>query len=96
MRTRCGIMLHARALCCIIDKIVFEDQSLTEASILETHKILTYKVVCHDGDDYTDHGDAYRKVQVCRGVDTLTVLDQTQAKLCNMIREFNRDLESAL
>lgn len=63
---------HCHALAFLINEVLIADKPLSEAMILETHKILTFKVSSDDGDAYTDYGGVYRKTPVCAGFSTFT------------------------
>ncbi|KEQ72674.1 Fic-domain-containing protein [Aureobasidium namibiae CBS 147.97] len=89
------VFQHARALSFIIDGIVIHEKPLTESIILETHKILTYKVDSAGGDKYTEYGGIYRTVHVGAGLTPFAAPENVPAEMRAMIAEYNRDINAA-
>ncbi|THX50697.1 Fic-domain-containing protein [Aureobasidium pullulans] len=95
IRSRREIVQHARALTYLVNEMVIMDNPLSENMILETHKILTYKVDSSDGDTYHEYGGQYRTQPVGAGFTTFTAPGSVPGEMRSLVVDFNEDLDIA-
>lgn len=86
------VIQHCRAMSHHINETVVADKPLTEALILSTHKILTYKVRSSDGDSHEQYGGKYRTDAVCAGMHEFTAPKDVPRAMSDMITEYNDDM----
>ncbi|KAF5587455.1 adenosine monophosphate transferase FICD like [Fusarium pseudoanthophilum] len=67
LRTRREIIQHAKAAYSIMDQVAIKGKDLSEEIILETHRLLTYKIDSPDGIPSSEYGGIYRDCPVQRG-----------------------------
>ncbi|KAF5624936.1 adenosine monophosphate transferase FICD like [Fusarium sp. NRRL 52700] len=67
LRTRREVVQHAKAAYYIMNEVAIKGRDLSEEIILETHRLLTYKIVSPDGIPSSEYGGIYRKCPVQRG-----------------------------
>ncbi|GAB7343923.1 hypothetical protein MBLNU457_1876t1 [Dothideomycetes sp. NU457] len=89
------VIQHCRAFSHHIAETVVQDKPLSEALILATHKILTYKVRSSDGDSHETYGGQYRTESVSAGMHTFTPPQQVPVEMRRMINEYNADIAAA-
>ncbi|KAF4332630.1 adenosine monophosphate transferase FICD like [Fusarium beomiforme] len=61
------IIQHAKATYYIMNEVVIKGNDLSEEIILETHRLLTYKINSPDGIPWSEYGGIYRTCPVQRG-----------------------------
>ncbi|KAJ5736050.1 uncharacterized protein N7483_001175 [Penicillium malachiteum] len=95
LRSRREIVQHAKAAAYIITQLCLHDQDLSEELILETHRILTYKVDAETA-PWTEYSGVYRSVDVSAGFNTFTAPTALPIKMKEMIRQLDSDMSEAI
>ncbi|KAF5714750.1 adenosine monophosphate transferase FICD like [Fusarium globosum] len=67
LRTRHEVIQHAKAAYFIINEVAIKGKDMSEEIILETHRLLTYKIDSPDGIPSSEYGGIYRNCPVQRG-----------------------------
>ncbi|CVK99429.1 uncharacterized protein FMAN_02271 [Fusarium mangiferae] len=67
LRTRREVIQHAKAAYFIMNEVAIEGKDMSEEIILETHRLLTYKIDSPDGIPSSQYGGIYRNCPVQRG-----------------------------
>ncbi|KAF5575330.1 adenosine monophosphate transferase FICD like [Fusarium pseudocircinatum] len=67
LRTRREVVQHAKAAYYMMNEVDIKGNDLSEEIILETHRLLTYKIDSPDGIPSSEYGGIYRNCPVQRG-----------------------------
>ncbi|KAF4954887.1 hypothetical protein FGADI_4989 [Fusarium gaditjirri] len=67
LRSRREIIQHAKAAYYMMNEVAIKGKDLSEEIILETHRLLTYKIDSPDGIPWSEYGGSYRTWPVQRG-----------------------------
>lgn len=94
LRSRREIVQHAKAAAYMITELCLYDRDLSEEIILETHRILTYKVDAESA-PWSQYSGVYRSVDVSAGLHTFIYPFLVPLKMQQMIRELQSDLQQA-
>ncbi|KAJ6023800.1 hypothetical protein N7540_004597 [Penicillium herquei] len=95
LRSHREIVQHAKAAAYIITQLCLHDQDLSEELIMETHRILTYKVDAETA-PWTQYSGVYRSVDVSAGFNTFTAPTAIPLKMKEMIRQLESDMSEAI
>lgn len=95
LRSRREIIQHAKAAAHMITAVCLHDQDLSEELILETHRILTYKVDAESA-HWQQYSGVYRSVDVSAGFNTFAPPTSVPRKMKDMIHQLDMDLDQAL
>ncbi|RSL39437.1 hypothetical protein CEP53_014058 [Fusarium sp. AF-6] len=89
------ITQHAEAAYYIIKEVCLEGKGLSEAIILETHRLLTYKI---DVDEipWNEYAGVYRKWPVCTGFHQYMAHSKVPTAMNKMITSFSNDIKAAI
>ncbi|RSM17914.1 hypothetical protein CDV31_003340 [Fusarium ambrosium] len=89
------ITQHAEAAYYIIKEVCLEGEDLSEAIILETHRLLTYKI---DADEipWNEYAGIYRKWPVCTGFHQYMAHSKVSTAMKNMINSLSNDIKAAM
>ena len=96
LRSRREIVQHAKATSYIMNQICLRGCDLSEEIILETHRILTYKVDTEQGMSWTQYSGVYRQWPVCTGLHSFMDYPQVPGAMRAMIASIKKDLEIAV
>ncbi|THW83872.1 hypothetical protein D6D18_07986 [Aureobasidium pullulans] len=88
------VIQHCRALNFLISEVVFQDNPLSEALILNTHKILTYKVDSSD-ESYKNYGGVFRTTRVFAGFSDFTLPQYVASEMKAFIADLSADIITA-
>lgn len=94
LRTRREIFQHAKAAAYIINSLCLKDHELSEDIILETHRILTYKVDAESA-PWSQYSGVYRSVNVTAGLTSFATVSSIPSKMKDMIKQLQYDLDMA-
>lgn len=94
LHSRREIVQHAKAAAYMITELCLHDRDLSEGIILETHRILTYKVDAESA-PWSQYSGVYRSVDVSAGLHTFTYPVRVPSKMQQMIYELQSDLQQA-
>jgi Fic family protein len=95
LQIRREIVQHAKAALYIMNQLCIHDQDLSEEIILQTHRILTYKVDAGDT-PWKEYSGVYRTDEVSAGFHSFPHHSLVPHKMKAMIRELKSDLNEAL
>lgn len=95
LRSRREIVQHAKAASYMIHQLCIRDKDLSEEIILQTHRILTYKVDA-DTTPWQEYNGVYRTDEVSAGFHSFPHHGLVPYKMKDMIRELESDLKKAL
>ncbi|KAJ5808388.1 hypothetical protein N7474_009657 [Penicillium riverlandense] len=95
LRSRNEIVQHAKAAAFIISQLCVHGANLSEEIILETHRILTYKVDAENA-PWAEYGGVYRLAEVSVGLRAFPHPSLVPYKMSGMIRELQSDLKEAV
>ncbi|KAL2682898.1 hypothetical protein Neosp_007358 [[Neocosmospora] mangrovei] len=89
------ITQHAEAAYYMIQEVCLEGKELSEAIILETHRLLTYKI---DTDEipWSEYAGVYRKWPVCTGFHQYMPHSLVPTAMKKMISSLSDDLKAAI
>ena len=93
-RSRAEVIQHALALKYITDKVVTQNQVLSEDTILETHRILCHGIPLEDGSG-DPYAGQYRTVSVVAGFTAFTPAPSVQYEMKKLVQDFNADIEDS-
>lgn len=88
------VIQHYRALNFLISEVVFQDKPLSEALILNAHKILTYKVDSSD-ESYKNYGGVFRTTRVFAGFSDFTSPQYVASEMKAFIADLSVDIITA-
>ncbi|THY28822.1 hypothetical protein D6D01_03756 [Aureobasidium pullulans] len=88
------VIQHYRALNFLISEVVTQDKPLSEALILEAHKILTYKVNSAD-ESYKTYGGVFRTTRVFAGFSDFTLPQYVASEMKTSIADLSADIITA-
>lgn len=71
-------------------------KDLTEAIILQAHRLLTFGIDTDQGYSWTQYGGDYRQVPVCAGLTSFPDPEQVPHLMRQMIHTLNQDIEAAV
>lgn len=94
LRSRREIIQHAKAAAYMINSICLQDREISEEIILETHRILTYKVDA-ESMPWTQYSGVYRSVDVCVGFNTFAPVASIPRKMKNLVEDLQDELKEA-
>ncbi|KAJ3464293.1 hypothetical protein MRS44_009079 [Fusarium solani] len=89
------ITQHAEAAYYIIKEVCLEGKELSEAIILETHRLLTYKIDT-DGIPWNEYAGVYRKWPVCTGFHQYMAHNTVSTAMKKMISSLEDDVKAAI
>lgn len=95
LRSRREIVQHAKAATHMITQLCLHDRELSEELILQTHRILTYKVDAESA-TWTQYSGVYRSVDVCAGFNTFTSPINVPSKMKDMVHQLHDDIGQAM
>ncbi|KAJ5628799.1 hypothetical protein N7490_011027 [Penicillium lividum] len=95
LRSGREIVQHAKAASYMISRLCIHNQDLSEDIILETHKILTYKIDAHNT-PWEEYSGVYRRDEVSAGLHQFPHHSLVSYKMTDMIRELKSDLQEAI
>ncbi|KAI8666291.1 Fido domain-containing protein [Fusarium keratoplasticum] len=89
------ITQHAEAAYYIIKEVCLEGKELPEAIVLETHRLLTYKI---DADEipWNEYAGVYRKWPVCTGFHQYMTHSMVPTAMKKMISSLEDDVKAAI
>ncbi|RSL96926.1 hypothetical protein CEP52_011165 [Fusarium oligoseptatum] len=89
------ITQHAEAAYYILKEVCLEGKELSEAIILETHRLLTYKI---DVDEipWNEYSGVYRKWPVCTGFHQYMAHSKVPTAMKNMINSLSNEVKAAI
>lgn len=89
------ITQHAEAAHYIIKEVCLEGKELSEAIILETHRLLTYKI---DADEipWNEYAGVYREWPVCTGFHQYMAHSMVPAAMEKMVSSLEEDVKAAI
>ncbi|KAG2170825.1 hypothetical protein VTO58DRAFT_105269 [Aureobasidium pullulans] len=88
------VIQHCRALNFLISEVVTQDNPLSEALILNAHKILTYKVDSSD-ESYKNYGGVFRTTRVFAGFSDFTLPQYVVSEMETFITDLSADIITA-
>ncbi|THX73911.1 hypothetical protein D6D04_08235 [Aureobasidium pullulans] len=88
------VIQHYRALNFLISEVVFQDNPLSEALILNAHKILTYKVDSSN-ESYKNYGGVFRTTRVFAGFSDFTLPQYVASEMKAFISDLSADIITA-
>lgn len=94
LRSRREIIQHAKATSYIIGQVCLQGKALSEDIILETHRILTYKVDA-EGMPWSQYSGVYRTVDVRAGFNQFPAPSRVPSLMQKLIRNLELDLSQA-
>ncbi|KAA6410551.1 MAG: hypothetical protein FRX48_05973 [Lasallia pustulata] len=94
IRSRAEIIQHTQALKYIMSKLIIDNETLTEAIILQTHSILCDGIPLEDGSGDLYAG-MYRQVSVVAGFSSFTPAHAVPFEMRKLVRDFNADVLKA-
>ncbi|KAJ5804661.1 uncharacterized protein N7518_000964 [Penicillium psychrosexuale] len=95
LRSYREIAQHARAASYIIGQLCIHDQDLSEEIILQTHKILTYKVDA-ETTPWEEYSGVYRTDEVSAGLHPFPHHSIVPFKMKGMVRDLQSDVKEAI
>ena len=93
-RSRREVVQHAKAAVYMINSICLQDLELSEEIILETHRILTYKVDA-ESMSWSQYSGVYRSVDVVAGFNSFAQVSSIPRMMKNMVRDLQYELNEA-
>jgi Fic family protein len=94
VRERAEVVQHALTLKYIVNSVVLENEPVTEAVILETHRILCHDIPLDDGSGDKYAGE-YRTVPVVAGFSSFTPPDRVPAAMRKLVKDLRADVLKA-
>jgi len=94
LRSRREVVQHAKAAAYMINAICLQDRELSEEIILETHRILTYKIDA-ESMPWFQYSGVYRSVNVVAGFNSFAPISSIPKRMKNMIKDLQSDLNEA-
>lgn len=94
LRSRREVVQHAKAAVYMINSICLQDLELSEEIILETHRILTYKVDA-ESMSWSQYSGVYRSVDVVAGFNSFAQVSSIPRMMKNMVRDLQYELDEA-
>ncbi|THY57555.1 hypothetical protein D6C98_03399 [Aureobasidium pullulans] len=88
------VIQHCRALNFLTSEVVTQDNPLSEAHILEAHKILTCKVDSSD-ESYKNYGGVFRTTRVFAGFSDFTLPQYVASEMKAFIADLSADIITA-
>lgn len=96
LRTRREIVQHAEATQHIMHQVAVLGKDITEELILQTHRLLTHQIDCHDsGLAWAQYSGVYRSTPVCAGFTAFPAPSQVPRLMRDMVAELQADLALA-
>lgn len=95
LRSRREIVQHAKAAHYIISQVAIAGNDLSEQIILETHRLLTYKIDTEDGTPWDKYSGKYRKCPVRAGFHSFMHENMVPSAMRNMINSLEADIKKA-
>ncbi|SCV56454.1 uncharacterized protein FFB14_14653 [Fusarium fujikuroi] len=90
LRSRREIIQHAKAAYYMMNEVAIKGKDLSEEIILETHRLLTYKIDSPDNIPSSQYGGIYRNYPVQRGFHSFP----HQAKIPKAVRDLTDSLKA--
>lgn len=91
LRSYCEIVQHAKAADYIINKLCIDGENPTENIILETYRIVTYKVDA-EGASWSEYSGVYRTDELSAGFHTFASPEKIPGKMKGMIRQYDSEI----
>ncbi|KAH7167986.1 fido domain-containing protein [Fusarium sp. MPI-SDFR-AT-0072] len=95
LRTRREILQHAKAAYYIMNEVAIKGRDLSEEIILETHRLLTYKIDSPDGIPSSQYGGIYRNCPVQRGFHSFPHQATVPKAVLDLIAPLKADIAAA-
>ncbi|KAM0246505.1 hypothetical protein ACHAP5_004627 [Fusarium lateritium] len=95
LRSRREIVQHAKAAQYMITQVAILGKHLSEDIILETHRLLTYKIDTEDGTPWSEYSGKYRNYGVSAGLTPFMHERKVPNAMKDMIRTFESDIQAA-
>ncbi|KAM0200037.1 hypothetical protein ACHAQD_002412 [Fusarium lateritium] len=95
LRSRREIVQHAKAAQYMITQVAILGKHLSEDIILETHRLLTYKIDTEDGTPWSEYSGKYRNYGVSAGLTPFMHERKVPNAMKDMIRTFQSDIQIA-
>ncbi|KAM0187537.1 hypothetical protein ACHAPI_011074 [Fusarium lateritium] len=95
LRSRREIVQHATAAQYMITQVAILGKHLSEEIILETHRLLTYKIDTEDGTPWSEYSGKYRNYGVSAGLTPFMHERKVPNAMKDMIRTFESDIQAA-
>ncbi|VUC20557.1 unnamed protein product [Clonostachys rosea] len=89
------IIQHAKAARYMIEQVCIDGRDISEEIILETHRILTFKIDTDQGTPWTEYSGAYRKCPVSTGFQSYMEHTRVPYAMQKMIKGLQSDLQEA-
>jgi fido (protein-threonine AMPylation protein) len=96
LRSRREIFQHAQAAQYMITQVAILGKHLSEEIILETHRLLTYKIDTEDGTPWSEYSGKYRNYAVSAGLTPFMHERKVPSAMKDMIRSFESDIQAAV
>jgi fido (protein-threonine AMPylation protein) len=95
LRSRREIVQHAKAAHYMITQVAILGKHLSEETILETHRLLTYKIDTEDGTPWSEYSGKYRTWAVSAGLTPFMHERKVPSAMKDMIRSYESDIQAA-
>ncbi|CAJ0541199.1 Ff.00g079310.m01.CDS01 [Fusarium sp. VM40] len=95
LRSRREIVQHAKAAQYMITQVAILGNHLSEEIILETHRLLTYKLDTEDGTPWSEYSGKYRNWAVSAGLTPFMHERKVPSAMKDMIRSYESDIQAA-
>ncbi|KAF4448280.1 Adenosine monophosphate-protein transferase FICD like protein [Fusarium austroafricanum] len=95
LRSRREIVQHAQAAHYIISQVAINGKDLSEEIILETHRLLTYKMDTADGISWKEYSGKYREGPVRRGFTSFMHQAGVPAAVRKLISSLEAEIQAA-
>ncbi|KAG7415105.1 Adenosine monophosphate-protein transferase FICD [Fusarium oxysporum f. sp. rapae] len=96
LQTRREILQHAKAAYYIMNEVAIKGRDLSEEIILETHRLLTYKIDSPDGIPSSQYGGIYRNCPVQRGFHSFPHQATVPKAVLDLIASLKADIVAAV
>ncbi|KAF5629898.1 adenosine monophosphate transferase FICD like [Fusarium tjaetaba] len=95
LRTRREVVQHAKAAYYMMNEVAIKGKDLSEEIILETHRLLTYKIDSPDGVLSSEYGGMYRNCPVQRGFNSFPHQSTVPKAVRDLTESLKADITTA-
>ncbi|EWG45038.1 hypothetical protein FVEG_05980 [Fusarium verticillioides 7600] len=95
LRTRREVVQHAKAAYYIMNEVAIKGKDLSDEIILETHRLLTYKIDSPDGIPSSEYGGIYRDCPVQRGFNSFPHQSTVPKAIRDLTASLKADIAAA-